>query len=194
MGKSRLASCGDTAPFSWVLVHTGFCLCIQGSVSLVLCKFSWLYGGVNGDHLLEGLCHTSTSSRAPVPEAGDCWPVPLQKMPTQVWLSLCGISDSWCTQSFVWCLRASLAEMGFDSKSGFAPPTILLLLFPCMWGIFFFFFCRIQHSPFNGCSAVSCNFGGLSGEDEHMFSTLLSWSQLNLHSIELAHWRYLKKP
>ena len=31
---------------------------LQESVSLVLCKFWWLYGGVNGDLLQEGLCHT----------------------------------------------------------------------------------------------------------------------------------------
>ena len=35
--------------------------------------------------------------------------------------------------------------------------------------LFFFFFCEIQHSPVDGCSAVSCNFGLLSGEDEHVF-------------------------
>ena len=31
---------------------------LQESVSPVLCKFSWLYSGVNGDFLHEGLCHT----------------------------------------------------------------------------------------------------------------------------------------
>ena len=82
MGKSGSASCGDTAPFSWVLVHTGFCLCIQGSVSLVLCKFLWLYGGVNGDHLQEGLSyaiHRSDAPRAPAPMAVHCWPIPPQE-------------------------------------------------------------------------------------------------------------------
>ena len=29
-GKSGLVSCGDTAPFSWLLVHTRFCLCPPG--------------------------------------------------------------------------------------------------------------------------------------------------------------------
>ena len=29
------------------------------------------------------------------------------------------------------------------------------------------FFGGIQHSPVNGFSAVSCNFAGLTGEDEH---------------------------
>ena len=57
-GKSGSVSCGITAPFSWVLVHTGFICAFQESVSTVLCKFQWLYGGVNGDLLQEGLYHT----------------------------------------------------------------------------------------------------------------------------------------
>ena len=36
MGKSGSFSCGVTAPFSWVLVHTRFCLCLLRSVSPVL--------------------------------------------------------------------------------------------------------------------------------------------------------------
>ena len=61
--------------------------------------------------------------------------------------------------------------MGFDYKQDFAPPTILVgLLCPWTWGIFFFggvsFFGGIQHSPIDGCSAVNCNFGVLTGEDE----------------------------
>ena len=57
---------------------------------------------------------------------------------TQVRLSLCGISGSWCAQGFVWTLWASLAGMGFVSKHNFTLPTILmeLLLCPWMWGIF----------------------------------------------------------
>ena len=48
-----------------------------------------------------------------------------------------------------------------------------LPLFPWMWGIFFFG--GIQHSPDDGCSAASCNFGVLAGEDGHMLfsSTIL---------------------
>ena len=49
------------------------------------------------------------------------------------------------------------------------------------WGFSFALGCgvsfssRIQHSPVDGCSAVSCNFGVLSGEDEHtsFYSTIL---------------------
>ena len=46
-GKSRSVSCGVTAPFSWVLVGTRFCLYLQESVSPVLCKFQRFCGGAN---------------------------------------------------------------------------------------------------------------------------------------------------
>ena len=58
MGKSLSVSCGVTAPFSWVLVHTRFGLCPPRVYFPVLCKFWQLYGGVNGNLLQEGLCHT----------------------------------------------------------------------------------------------------------------------------------------
>ena len=93
---------------------------------------------------------------------------------TQVWLSLCGVSGSWCAQGFVGVLLASLAGMGFDSKCDFAPPTILLglLLCPWMWDTFFG---GMQHSPVDGYSAVSCNFGILT-EDEcvSVYSAILA--------------------
>ena len=54
IGKSGSASCVVTAPFSWVPVHTGFCLCPLRVYFPVLCKFCQLYGGVNGDLLQEG--------------------------------------------------------------------------------------------------------------------------------------------
>ena len=44
------------SPGSWCT--QGFVCALQESVSPVLCKFWWLYGGVNGDLLQEGLCHT----------------------------------------------------------------------------------------------------------------------------------------
>ena len=70
----------------------------------------------------------------------------------QVWLSLCGVSGSWYAQGFVWALQASLVGMEFDSKCGFATPTILLglLICPWTWGIFFCW------DPTFSCSAVSC--------------------------------------
>ena len=65
----------------------------------VLCKFWWLYGGVNGDLLQEGLCHTqgcctqSPHCGSPLltrTSAGDAQ--------TQFCLSLCGVPGSWCTR------------------------------------------------------------------------------------------------
>ena len=43
------------SPGSWCM--QGFVYTLQGSVSPVLCKFWWLYGGDNGNLLQEGLCH-----------------------------------------------------------------------------------------------------------------------------------------
>ena len=57
-GKSGSVLCGVTALFSWVLVHTSFCLCPSRVYFPVLCKFWQLYGGVTSDLLQEGLCHT----------------------------------------------------------------------------------------------------------------------------------------
>ena len=46
-------------------------------------SFIWtIYGGVNGDLLPEGLCHTQIyCTRAPAPAAVYCWPIPLQETP-----------------------------------------------------------------------------------------------------------------
>ena len=73
---------------------------LQESVSPVLCKFWWLYGGVNGDLLQEGLCHIQVCrTQSPCPcrspllthtFAGDTQ--------TQFCLSLCGVSGLWCAQ------------------------------------------------------------------------------------------------
>ena len=58
LGKSGSVSCGITAPFSWVPVCTSFFLCLPRVCFSVLCKFWQLYGGVNGELLQEGFCHT----------------------------------------------------------------------------------------------------------------------------------------
>ena len=58
LGKSGSVSCGVTASFSWVLVHTRFCLCPPRVGFPVLYKFWQLYGGINGNLLQEGLCFT----------------------------------------------------------------------------------------------------------------------------------------
>ena len=56
LGQSLVKSV--SAPFSWVLVCTRFCLCPSRVHFPVLHKFWQLYGGVNGNLFQEGLCHT----------------------------------------------------------------------------------------------------------------------------------------
>ena len=59
------------SPRSWCT--QGFVCALQESVSPVLCKFWWLYGGVNGDLLQEGLCCTQVHcTQSPCP-----WSSPL---------------------------------------------------------------------------------------------------------------------
>ena len=53
------------SPGSWCT--QGFVCALQESVSPVLCKFWWLYYGVNGDLLQEGLCHTQVCCTQPYP-------------------------------------------------------------------------------------------------------------------------------
>ena len=89
-----------TAPFSWVLVHTGFYLCPPRVYFPVLCMFWQLYGGVDGDFFQEGLCHTQVScSQSPCP-CGSPLLICTSKgqTQTQFCLRLCGVSGSWCTQ------------------------------------------------------------------------------------------------
>ena len=89
-----------------LLLSLGSC-CAQGSVcalqesiSPVLCKFWQLFGGVNGDLLQEGLCHTQVCcTQSPCP----CGSPLLTRTSTgdtqtQFCLSLCGVSGSWCAQ------------------------------------------------------------------------------------------------
>ena len=101
-----------------------FVCVLQESVSPVLCKFWRLYGRVNGDLLLEGLCHTQVCSRSLLTctSVGDTQ--------TQLWLSLCGFSGSWSAQglfepsnSFWWVWGLIL--------------NVILPLLPSFWGFFF---------------------------------------------------------
>ena len=71
MAKSGSVSSRVTAPFSWVLVHTSFCLWPP-----VLCKFWRLYGGLMATSS-KRVCAIprSAAPRAPAPVAGRCWPL-----------------------------------------------------------------------------------------------------------------------
>ena len=78
------------SPGSWCT--QGFVCAIEESVSPVLCKFWQLYGGVDGNLLQEGLCHTQVCcTQSPCSR-------PLQThtltgdTQTQFWHSLCGLS------------------------------------------------------------------------------------------------------
>ena len=140
---------------------------LQESVSQVLCKFWQLYGGVNGNLLQEGLCHTQIfCTQSPCP-----WSRPLLTgtlaggTHTQFWFSLCGVSGTWCTQDLfepsecVWWVRGLILN-------------VISPLLPSRWGFSFALGCGIsifdgiQHSQVDGGSAASCSFRVLVGEDE----------------------------
>ena len=124
-GKSGSVSCGVTAPFSWVLVHTRFCLCPSSVCFPVLCKFWQPYGVVNGDLLLESLCHTYVCcTQSPCPCGNPLLTrTSIGDTNTVLSQSLQGLWVLVCTR-FVWALWASLVRIRFDSKCKFASPTI----------------------------------------------------------------------
>ena len=125
------------SPGSWCT--QGSVCDLQESVSRVLCKFWWLYGGVNGDLLQDGLCHTQVCC---TPSPYPC-SIPLLTCTssgdtqTQFCLSLCGVFGSWCAQGMfklsehLWWVCSLILNM------------ILSLLLSC-WGFF----------PFGHCECV----------------------------------------
>ena len=107
----------------------------------------------------------SAAPRAPSPMAGHCWHVPPQEtlkhwgagLAQSLWGLL--VHTSFCLSP----LSVS-GRYGSDSKCDFALTTIFLR-FAFALGHGISFFDGIQHSPVDGCSAVSCKFGVLA-EDE----------------------------
>ena len=97
LGQSLVGSLLPS-PGSWCV--QGSVCALQESVSPVLCMFWQLHGGVNGNLLQEGICHTQVCfTQSPCPcstplltrtSAGDTQ--------TQLCLGLCGVSGSWCAQ------------------------------------------------------------------------------------------------
>ena len=68
MGKSGSVSYGVTVLSPGSLCTQSFVCALQESVSPVLCKLWWLCGGLNGDLLQEGLCHTQVCcTQSPCP-------------------------------------------------------------------------------------------------------------------------------
>ena len=171
----------------WVSLFWGHCSFLLGpgahKVLFVPSKSLFPQSCVNSNGSMVGLMATSSkrayaivrsaAPRVPAPVAGCCWPTPPHSSTQRhVWLTLCGAPGMhkvffepsehlW----WVWCLILN----------------VILPLLPSCWGFSFAlgcgvsFFGRIQNSPGYGCSVVSCNFGVLAGEDEHMscYSTIL---------------------
>ena len=69
---------------------------LQESVSPVLCKFWWLYGGVNGNLLQEGLCHTQICCTQSLCPCGSplLTHISTGDAQTQFCLSICGHHSS----------------------------------------------------------------------------------------------------
>ena len=111
----------------------------------VLCKFWQLYGGVNGDLLQEGLCHTQaccTQSRCP---CGSPLLTCTSSGDTQIQfcLSLCGVPGSWCTQDLFEPSEHLWQEWGLILK-------VKLPLIPSCWGFSFALGHGVSpHSPFS---------------------------------------------
>jgi len=132
-GKSGSVSSGVTAPFSWVLMRTRFCLCPFFSVS-PSCVSS---GGS------KVLVPNSSKRAYVIPSLLHQEPLSLRQTTADLYLcrrhsntvlapSLWGLWVLVGTR-FVWALWVSLGGMGFDSKCDFAPPTVLLGLLLCLW-------------------------------------------------------------
>ena len=128
-------------------MHTSFCLCPPRVCFPVLCKFWQLCGGVNGDLLQEGLCHTQVCcTQSPCPcgrplltrsSTGDAQ--------TQFCLSLCGVSGSWCAQGLFEPSERLWWEQGFILN-------VIFPLLPSCWGFSFALGCEV--SPQSRSSAM----------------------------------------
>ena len=165
LGQSLVG--GVTAPFSWVPVQSFVCA-LQESVSPVLCKFWQLYGEVSGDLFQEGLCHTQVCcTQSPCPYSRPLL-TPTSTGDTQTLKSRSGS---------VSVGSAGVYKVLFEPSECFwwvwsFILNVILPLLPSCW-VFSFalrhwvsFFGGIQHSPVEDCSAASCNFRVLAGDDE----------------------------
>ena len=144
-GESGSVSCGVTAPFSWVLVHTGSVCALQESVPPFLCKFWWLYGGVNGYHLQEAYTIPSLLHPEPLPLWQFTADPYLHRRHSNTVPSLRGVSGSWCTQGLfdpsecLWWLWGLIIKL-------------ILPLLPSYWGFSFALGCEV--SPQSHSSAT----------------------------------------
>ena len=101
------------------------------SVSPVLCKFWQLYSVLMATSSKRAYAiPRSAATRAPAPAALHCW---FRRHPNTVLSQSLWALWVMVHTRYVWAPWASLAGMGFDSKRGFAPPTVLLGLPLCPW-------------------------------------------------------------
>ena len=91
-----------------------------------------------------------------------------QNVQRQVWLSLCVVSGSWWTQGFVWVSSEPLWQVWSLIMNAISSLLQFYWGFSFTLGYGISFFGGIQHSPADGCSAASYNFGALTGEYEHV--------------------------
>ena len=131
-GKSGSVSCEVTAPFSWVLMSTRFCLCPPRVCLPQSCVSS---GGS-----IVGLMATSskrayaiprsTAPRAPAPAAVHCWPMPPQETLRHRSVSVSVGSPGSGVHKVCLSPLSILAGMEFDSK-------MISPLLPSCWGFSF---------------------------------------------------------
>ena len=85
------------SPGSWC-TQGSFCALLE-SVSPVLCKFWWLYGGLTVTSSKRAYAiPRSAAPRAPAPTAVHCWPIPLQETPKHSSVSVSVGSLGSCAQ------------------------------------------------------------------------------------------------
>ena len=87
------------SPGSWCI--QAFVCALQESVSPVLCKFLWFYGGVIGDLLQEGLCHTQVCCTQSPCSRPLLIHTSTEDTQTQFCLSLCGLGKCYSFQQVV---------------------------------------------------------------------------------------------
>ena len=153
-------------------------MCSSDLVSPVLCLA--VYSGVNSNLLQEGLCHIQVCcTQNPCP----CSSLLLTHTSTgdiQILflLSLYEISGSLCAQGLfepsehlwqVWSLILNVICPSYHLAGASPLPLDVEYIFAV-----------IQHFPVDVCSALSCNFGVLIGEDElTSFYSTIFWSWVN---------------
>ena len=126
----------------WATVSSWSCFCwlyraspslaAKRIINLILVLIIWLYGGVNGDLLRESLCHTRVyCTQSPCPcsspllthtSTGDTQ--------TQLCVSLCGVSVSWCAQGLFEPAECLCWVWGLILKA-------ISLFLPSCWGVSF---------------------------------------------------------